>query len=288
MLILVHGGAGPWSEERLPRGQEGVRRAAEAGFEVLKGGGSALDAVVEAVKVMEDDPTFNAGLGAAISWDGTVELDAAVMRGDTMEAGAVSGLRVRHAVEVARAVMEQTDCVFLAGEGARRFAERLGFREECLITEERLQAYRKYKKLLEEGKHPYLKKNAPWLLGDTVGAVALDDNGLLAAATSTGGLTLKMPGRVGDTPIIGGGTYADRAAAVSATGIGEAIMRVVLAKTVADWVRQGLHPKEAAEKGISYLEEVTGLDAGVIVVDREGRAGWATNAKAMPVAVLEG
>ena len=154
------------------------------------------------------------------------------------------------------------------------------------MTEERLEFYRKYRKLLEEGKHPYLRKNAEFLLGDTVGAVAIDDSGLLAAATSTGGLTLKMPGRVGDTPIIGGGTYADRAAAVSATGIGEAIMRVALAKTVADLVKQGLHPQDAARRGILYLEEITGLEAGVIVVDSAGRAGWFTNAKAMPVAVV--
>lgn len=277
--ILVHGGAAKVSEEVLRAREEGCRRAALAGWEILEKGGSALDAVEAAVRVMEEDPFFNAGRGSALTMEGQIEMDAAIMDGSTLKAGAVGAVRnILHPVSLARLVMEKTPHVLIVGEGALRLARLYGMEEvplESLVTERQRLQWK------NAGHFPYE--------GDTVGAVAIDKNGHVAAATSTGGLIGKLPGRLGDTPLIGCGTYADDlAGAASATGIGEAIIKVVLAKTACDLMRQGLHPQEAAHKAIHILEERTGGKGGIILVDREGRLGWAFNSECMPIAFMEG
>jgi len=277
--ILVHGGAAKVSEEVLRAREEGCRRAALVGWEILEKGGSALDAVEAAVRVMEEDPFFNAGRGSALTMEGQIEMDAAIMDGSTLKAGAVGAVRnILHPVSLARLVMEKTPHVLIVGEGALRLARLYGMEEvplESLVTERQRLQWK------NAGHFPYE--------GDTVGAVAIDKNGHVAAATSTGGLIGKLPGRLGDTPLIGCGTYADDlAGAASATGIGEAIIKVVLAKTACDLMRQGLHPQEAAHKAIHILEERTGGKGGIILVDREGRLGWAFNSECMPIAFMEG
>ncbi|HEX6828096.1 MAG TPA: isoaspartyl peptidase/L-asparaginase, partial [Burkholderiales bacterium] len=230
--LAVHGGAGRWPEDRLEPTLEGVRRAAQAARRILAAGGTALDAVVEAVAALEDDPLFNAGTGAALNAAGEAEMDAAVASGTGF--GAVAALAgVRNPVRVARKVMEETDHLLLAGEGARRFARAMGFASHDPVTAERRAEYLKWREegVAPEGDPPLrlrgLLERHPELAGGTVGAVARDRNGSLAAATSTGGLFHKLPGRVGDTPVPGAGTFASSQAAASATGHGETILRVL-------------------------------------------------------------
>lgn len=274
---MIHGGAGKSAD---PAAYEaGMRRALEAGEAILKTGGSALEAVVRAVTVLEDEPAFNAGRGSVLNEDGKVEMDASVMEGKEMNAGAVAGVHnVKNPVQLARAVMEKSEHVMLAGDGAMKFAQNIGTElmpDEYFITEYRIeqlaQAQKASKVVLDHGDVVAEKK-----IG-TVGAVAKDVAGNLAAATSTGGIVNKKFGRVGDTPIIGAGTYADNATcAVSSTGYGEQFIRTSLAKTVSDFVQfKQLPAQEAAEAGISYLvEKVQGL-GGVIVIDAEGNIGAA-------------
>lgn len=273
--ILVHGGAAKVPPEILALREEGCRKAALRGFEILRNGGSALDAVEEAVRAMEEDPIFNAGRGSALTREGQVEMDAAIMDGSTLKAGAVGAVRnILHPVSLARMVMERTPHILIVGDGALRLARLYGLEEvplESLITERQRAQWR------NAGSFPYE--------GDTVGAVAIDADGNVAAATSTGGLIGKLPGRIGDTPLIGCGTYADNlTGAASATGIGEAIMRVVLAKTACDLLGQGLHPEEAAQEAIKILERRVGGRGGIILIDRQGRLGWAYNTECMPIA----
>jgi len=273
--ILVHGGAAKVPPEILTLREEGCRKAALRGFEILKNGGSALDAVEEAVRVMEEDPIFNAGRGSVLTWEGQVEMDASIMDGLTLRAGAVGAVRnILHPVSLARMVMERTPHILIVGDGALRLARLYGIEEvplESLVTERQRAQWR------NAGSFPYE--------GDTVGAVAIDKDGNVAAATSTGGLVGKLPGRLGDTPLIGCGTYADNlTGAASASGIGEAIIRVVLAKTACDLLGQGLHPQEAAQEAIKILESRVGGKGGIILIDRQGRLGWAYNTEYMSIA----
>jgi len=273
--ILVHGGAAKVPPEILTLREEGCRKAALRGFEILKNGGSALDAVEEAVRVMEEDPIFNAGRGSVLTWEGQVEMDASIMDGLTLRAGAVGAVRnILHPISLARMVMERTPHILIVGDGALRLARLYGIEEvplESLITERQRAQWR------NAGSFPYE--------GDTVGAVAIDKDGNVAAATSTGGLVGKLPGRLGDTPLIGCGTYADNlTGAASASGIGEAIIRVVLAKTACDLLGQGLHPQEAAQEAIKILESRVGGKGGIILIDRQGRLGWAYNTEYMSIA----
>ena len=276
-VILVHGGAARIADDLFGARREGCRRAAETGWEVLNQGGSALDAVEAAVAAMEEDPLFNAGRGSALTREGNIEMDAAIMDGCTLAAGAVGAVRnILHPISLARLVMERTPHVLMVGEGALRLA-RLHKLEECpletLITERQRELW---------GSVPAFPYG-----GDTVGAVAVDINGNVAAATSTGGVLGKLPGRVGDTPLIGCGTYADnRTGAASATGWGEAIIRVVMAKTACDLLERGFHPQEAAREVIRILEERVNGRGGIILVDPEGRIGWAYNTGCMPVSSI--
>jgi beta-aspartyl-peptidase (threonine type) len=265
--ILVHGGAGEWRPEDEAAAVAGVSAAARGAATLLAADGSALDAAVAAVVALEDDPLFNAGTGAALNRDGEVELDACVMSGHDLRCGAVAALRrVRNPVLVARRVMERTRHVLLAGEGALQFARAEGFPD--------------YDPLTERAYAAWLRKRTP--PAGTVGAVALDRHGHLAAATSTGGLTLKLPGRVGDSPIPGAGNYAHAAAACSATGHGELMMRLVAAKDLCDRVARGEPPQAATEALLREMAAGVGADAGFILLSRGGELGVAHRTASMP------
>ena len=268
--IVVHGGAGLIAPERLDRMRAGVRAAAAAGDELLAAGRSALDAVVAAVRMLEDDPEFNAGVGSTLTRDGTVETDAAVMDGATRRVGAVAAVPdLGRAVALARAVLDAGEHVLLAGPAAWRFAAEVGIAPAppgSLVTE------RQVKRLAER-------------MG-TVGAVARDRDGRFAAATSTGGVVGKRAGRVGDSPIAGAGTWADTACAVSATGDGEAIIRVALAHSLA--VRAGDDLPAAARSVLAELRAVTAGSAGLIAITRSAFVGLQLT-PAMPIAwVVDG
>ena len=264
--IIVHGGAGQWPPDKLPRAVDGVGRALDVANSILVRGGAALDAVEQAVWVMEDDPVFDAGTGSHANTDGEIEMDAIIADGPTGRFGAVAAIRnIRHPIAAARRVMDDTPHCMLVGVGATRFAHENGF--DFVPNEQ----------LLGEASHP---------IGDTVGAVALDAQGRIAAATSTGGTRGKLPGRVGDSPIFGAGAFADATCGASATGIGEYIMRVLLSKFVADGIVRGLAPDHAAQGGIARLAHIGGT-GGVIAIDRDGRVGHHHNAVAMPVAYID-
>jgi beta-aspartyl-peptidase (threonine type) len=267
--IIVHGGAGAITVDRHDRLRAGVRAAAEAGDAILAAGGSALDAVVAAVRVLEDDPEFNAGRGSALTRDGTVETDASVMDGVSHRVGAVAAVPdLGNAVALARAVLDAGEHVILAGPSAWRFAAEVGIAPAppgSLITERaraRLDA-----------------------LKGTVGAVARDRDGHFAAATSTGGIVGKRSGRVGDSPIPGAGTWADGACAISATGDGEAILRVALSRSIAARIAAGTPLETAVREALRELARITGGSAGVIGVDAAGVIGVQLS-PTMPIAAI--
>jgi beta-aspartyl-peptidase (threonine type) len=288
-VIAVHGGAGNWPEERRQPGLKGVQKSAKTGFEILKTGGSALDSVTEAVASMEDDGLFNAGYGSSLNIEKKVEMDASIMDGKTLQAGAVALLRdIKNPVRFARLIMEKTDHVFIAGEGADKLAKVFKVPRRNPVTQPRLEQYTQQKKLLLEGKTELPKaleliKANPKLLQtmDTVGAVALDEDDNLAAATSTGGYALRLSGRIGDSPLIGCGNYADNATgACSATGIGEIAIRLVLAKTVCNNIEKGNTAQKATEQAIKLVNtKMPGPynSMGLIAVDKHGRIGAAHN-----------
>jgi beta-aspartyl-peptidase (threonine type) len=261
--IVVHGGAGGEHMQGLAERLEGCRAAARAGYRVLLDGGSALDAVETAVVTLEDNPLFNAGTGSVVNSDGECELDASIMDGPGLRAGAVAALKdFRNPIRVARRVLNEGRHVLLTGPGAAGFAGETGFIAAPVI--------------------PRVAADSP----GTVGAVAVDRAGRCAAATSTGGTGGKRPGRVGDSALIGCGTYAGSAGAVSCTGQGEAIIRVVMAKTAYDLLSAGLAPEEVADRVLVQLTERTSAQAGLILVDRTGRVSWRHNAIHMPGCVL--
>jgi len=306
-VILVHGGAGDVAPERHDRLRAGVRAAAAAGHAILRAGGSALDAVVAAVRVLEDDPEFNAGTGSALTRDGTVETDAAVMDGATQRIGAVAAVPdLGTPIALARAVLDAGEHVILAGPAALRFAAEVGIRAAApgaLITvrmQQRLAdaATRRATAsadadrvggAMEHGGAGTAERSGAGTEGrggGTVGAVARDHAGNLAAATSTGGIVWKRAGRVGDSPIPGAGTWADRTAAISATGDGEAILRVALARGVAARVTAGMPLRDAVAAGLHELRSITGGSAGVIALDARGHV-FAQLSATMPVAWID-
>jgi beta-aspartyl-peptidase (threonine type) len=274
--IAVHGGAGVIRKGSLSAEKEAaVRKALEAavlrGKEILERGGSSLDAVEAAVKLLEDAPEFNAGRGAVFTADGGHEMDAAVMEGASLRAGAVAGVRrVKNPVALARLVLERSPHVFLAGPGADLYAKEMGLEmapPSYFHTDERWQDLLRARAKAGQKAPP---PQAPEPHG-TVGAVALDLHGHLAAATSTGGMTNKRPGRIGDSPVVGAGTYADdRTCAVSCTGWGEYFLRAVAAHDVAARMAYGQEPLEkAAQEVLSRIAEMGG-DGGLIAVDGRG------------------
>lgn len=275
--IIVHGGAGEVTAERHARLREGVRAAAEAGDAILIAGGSALDAVVAAVRVLEDDPEFNAGTGSALTLDGTVETDAAVMDGEAQRVGAVGAVPdLGSAIALARAVLDAGQHVLLAGREAWRFAAEVGITPAApgsLVTE-------RAKKRLAD-----VIAGRARSTGGTVGAVARDRAGRFAAATSTGGIAGKRAGRIGDSPLAGAGTWAGSRTALSATGDGEAIVRVALSRTIAMRNAAGADLRDAIAASLRELRAITGGSAGVIGVTEHGVVALQLSAT-MPIASI--
>ena len=278
--IIVHGGAGDFgaTDDAAPC-IAGCLNAARIGRRILAAGGSALDAVEAAVVALEDDPTFNAGFGSALNLLGDVETDASVMRGQDGGAGAVGCLKdVKNPIKVARLVMEKTPHVLLVADGARAFAVEQGI--ELLPPGALVAPGAKVK--WEQALAARKAKGH-----GTVGAVARDDAGHVAAATSTGGTMLKRPGRVGDTPLIGCGTYADDAqGACSCTGLGEAIIKSTLARHATDLCAGGQHPNDVAQQAVAQLTRFGG-DGGLILIDFKGRVGFAFNSARMARAWID-
>lgn len=291
--LAVHGGAGVITRASLTAEDEaavraGLTRALEAGHAVLREGGTALDAVTAAVVVLEDDPSFNAGRGAVLTNEGTAELDASLMRGRDLEAGAVAGVRhVRNPIRAARLVMEASPHVLLAGDGADAFAEEQGLEpveNAYFLTERRREALERLR-ARERSTSGHVPPSDPEARGPmgTVGAVALDQHGDLAAATSTGGMTNKRWGRVGDSPLVGAGTYADNeTCAVSATGHGEFFIRLAVAHAIsARMAHLGESVEEAARAVVHGRLAELGGTGGVIAMDREGRVAMPFNTEGM-------
>lgn len=277
-VILVHGGAGKVAPDLVEVRRAGIRAAAVKGWQTLTAGGSAVEAAEQAVKTLEDDPAFNAGRGACLNRDGEIELDASIMDGRDLAAGAIGAVkRIANPVTLARAVMGAGGPILLVGEGARQFAAAVGIKEcvaDALFTER------------QRTRWATLREEDAESVG-TVGAVALDQAGHLAAATSTGGLPLKAPGRVGDSALIGCGTYADdQRGAASCTGHGEAIIKLVLAKTAVEFLRMGEEPMEAARRAVRELTARTGAEVGIILLDQYGRIGVARNTAQMACACI--
>ncbi len=273
--IVVHGGAGADPAEAATF-RPGVRAAVLAGWAVLAGGGSALDAVEAAVRSLEDDPRFNAGRGSVLTSAATVEMDASIMEGDRLRCGAVAAVsRVPNPISLARRVMEATRHVLLVGDGAHDLARAQGLAEcdpQSLVTERQRRRHQERVVAAAKG---------------TVGAVALDRHGTTAAATSTGGMAGKLPGRVGDSALIGCGTYADSTlGGVSCTGDGEAIIRVVLARQALAYLKEAEDPDYAAKVAVDLLVDEGGGQGGLILLDWRGRPGWATSTRLMPVALM--
>jgi beta-aspartyl-peptidase (threonine type) len=314
--LLVHGGAWAIPADDAAAHETGVRSALEAGHAILSRGGSALDAVEAAVTILEDDPTFDAGRGSFLTSDGRVQLDALLMDGGRMKAGGVACVeRLRNPIKAARLVLEQSPHVYFVGPGAEEFAAAHGMplidNQELVLDRERQRLALAQSRqaagladetfsgqILHDDKGPETAFPAAidsdqgrlnrslsggWPSShDTVGAVALDIHGDLAAATSTGGTLNKTPGRVGDSSLIGCGCYADNlSAAVSLTGWGEPIMKLVLGKWAADRVAEGTHPELAAREAVSYLYNRLGGHGGIILLGPDGRFGFAHNTPAM-------
>lgn len=299
IAIIVHGGAGDVAAERHEAVQAGCKEAALAGYTILQAGGSALDAVEAAVRALEDNPEYNAGTGACLDRNGNIELDAGMMDGRTLQVGAIAGVeRIKNPISLARKVLE-SEHVLLIGRGAEQFAGEQGI-EQCasedLITERQRQLWQASRDA--EGPLHYRRQVrvsgslAEQVTGTekhgTVGAVALDMSGALAAATSTGGIHDKYPGRVGDVPLVGCGFYADEEAAISCTGHGEDFVRLLIAKRAYDFVAGGLSAREAALSAIAVLGRRATGTGGLIVVDRKGEVGFAWNSRNMPYAYLSG
>jgi L-asparaginase / beta-aspartyl-peptidase len=289
-VLLVHGGAWAIPDEHVPAHLDGVQNALASGWRVLEKGGSALDAAEEAVVVMENDEAFDAGRGSFLNREGKVQLDALIMDGATLRTGGVGCVEhIANPIRAARKVLSESPHVYFVAEGAERFAQEHGIplcrNEELIIPREveRLRAYQA--SAADESQELF----APAVSHDTVGAVALDREGNIAAATSTGGTLNKAPGRLGDSSLIGCGCYADNeSAAISTTGWGEPIMKLVLAKWTADRVASGNLPQWVAAEAMNYLKDRLNGHGGIIVLDSQGRFGIAHNTPRMAWALHTG
>lgn len=270
--LIVHGGTGNIPLEDHPAMMDGTRHAAEIAWKLFISGGSALDAVEAAVRALEDNPAFNAGRGSVLNSRGEIEMDALIMDGATLDLGAVIAVQnVANPITLARYVMTRSPHKVLAAAGAREFATKMGIPFSSLLEMSTPRSLKRYQERRARGENfdPSTHKG-------TVGAVALDRKGNLAAATSTGGVAFKLPGRVGDSPLVGAGAYADnQTGAASATGDGEQIMRVLLCKTATDAIGQGMNAQAAAEYAVRIMVERVNGRGGIIVVDRNGTVGFA-------------
>ena len=275
IALIAHGGAGNIRPGGEQRAVDGMYAAVDAGRAILIAGGSALDAVCAAVVALEDNPAYNAGTGSCLNYDGYVEMDACVMESVNARAGAVAALqRVKNPILVARKVMEETDHVMLGGDGALRFARTMGFGDHDPVTAQRREDWVDKKRRIAEVLGPkslnvrrFLKEH-PAYSGGTVGAVAVDAAGRLAAATSTGGVTLKLVGRIGDTPIPGAGNYASEHVAASATGTGEYVMRILSTRAISERVERGEPLAGAVRAVLAQMGRMFEADVGIIAVDR--------------------
>jgi L-asparaginase / beta-aspartyl-peptidase len=295
-VLVIHGGAWAMPDDMVDAHLNGVNNALAAGWRVLERGGTALDAVEEAVVIMEDDETFDAGRGSFLNRDGKVQLDALIMDGATLRTGGVGCVeRLRNPVRAARKILSESPHVYFVAEGAERFAAEHGIalcNNEDLIIPREVERLRKYQAAQSDPKRAGSQPDGndlfapathdPTISHDTVGAVALDRNGHIAAATSTGGTLNKAPGRLGDSSLIGCGCYANNeSAAVSTTGWGEPIMKLVLAKWTADRIQAGNLPEWSAQEAMNYLQQRLNGHGGIIVLNPEGHIGIAHNTPRM-------
>ncbi len=288
LSLIIHGGAWDIPDAEVEAHRNGCLHALKIGWKILHSDGTAIDAVEQAVRTMENDPTFDAGYGSHLNLLGQVELDASIMSGKTLKCGAVVAVhRIRNPITLARLIMAESEHILFVGEGAERYAKENGIelcKPEELNTKRELdrwvalQLRKDYKT-----KDAFNKRKRP---SDTVGAVALDKDGNICAGTSTGGTMNKYPGRIGDSPLIGCGTYADNeVGGVSTTGWGEAMIKVVMAKTVIDLMDvNGGNPQEAATKGIEILHHKVDGFGGVVVMNKHGKLGFAYNTPRMALA----
>src|SRR5271170_1914990 len=284
-VLLIHGGAWAMPDDSVAAHEAGIANALAAGYALLERGASAVDAVETAVAVMEDDETFDAGRGSFLTQDGRVQMDALLMNGENLRTGGVACVeRLRNPIRAARLVLDKSPHVYFVATGAERFALQHGMalcdNSELVIPRERERLYKA--QAAERAGLPDETFSGSLDSHDTVGAVALDIRGNLAAGTSTGGTLNKAPGRVGDSSLIGCGCYADnQTAAVSLTGWGEPIMKLVLGKWATDRVASGATPELAAREAISYLYNRLGGHGGIILLGPDGRFGLAHNTPAM-------
>jgi beta-aspartyl-peptidase (threonine type) len=285
LSIIVHGGAWDIPDTEINSHRKGIFNAVQAGWNVLTIGGTAIDAVEQAIRIMEDDPTFDAGYGSHLNLVGRVELDASIMSGKDLKCGAVAAVqRIRNPITLARKIMSESEHILFVGDGAERFAKEHGCilcKPEDLIVKREYERWQELK--LRKGyrtKDAFHKRKQS---SDTVGAVALDKDGNICAGTSTGGTMNKYPGRIGDSPLIGCGTYADNeVGGVSTTGWGEAMIKVVMAKTVIDLMEaNGGDAQDAAKRGIEILHRKADGFGGVIVMNKYGDCGIAYNTPRM-------
>jgi beta-aspartyl-peptidase (threonine type) len=318
IAIVVHGGAGDISADRIESAKAGCQEAALVGWRILQEGGSALDAVEATVRALEDNPNYNAGTGSCLTANGTIEMDAGLMDGNTLQVGAIASVeRIKNPISLARTVLESPH-VLLTGRGAILFAIDQGIslcREEDLQTERQYQHWQQLREeqkvMLGQGEPAFHRREIGSIPArtepaqdipqqtkptendkksddkhGTVGAVAIDYAGNLVAGTSTGGIPFKLPGRVGDSPLVGCGFYADENAAISCTGHGEDFTRLLIAKRAADNVAYGMRAREAAEATIALLGTKAEGTGGLIIVDRAGNVGFAWNSENMAYAYL--
>ncbi len=290
--IIVHGGAWDIPDDIWGAHKEGCKEAVEKGFAMLLSGSCALDAVEESIKTLELNPIFDAGRGSFLNINGQIEMDAAIMDGRDLSCGAVGAVEgILHPVSLARKVMEETEHVFLVGKGADLFAKKMGIER---IPYEELLVGRELERWLQIRDNPEFQirtvfqgeennlRNQTTIQSDTVGAVAIDRHGNIAAATSTGGTPKKMSGRVGDSPLIGCGLYADNEiGGASATGWGEQLMKICFCKTAMEFLSSGLSAETAAKKTVEVLEKKVDGRGGIILVDSKGETGFAHNTPRM-------
>lgn len=284
LALVVHGGAWAIPDDTVEQHRRGVLAGLQQGWERLREGGTAVDAVQAVVQALEDDPTFDAGTGSMLNLEGHVEMDAILMRGQDLQAGAVAAVqRIKNPIGLARKVLENSQHILLVGAGAGRFAREQGLEE---IAEEDLLVGRERERLEELKSSGYSAER--YFRGPsrgTVGAVALDAEGHLAAATSTGGTPGKYPGRVGDSPLLGCGCYCDdHAGGASATGYGEALLRATFCRDAARMMEDGMSAANAASASIARLENRFQGHGGVILIDRDGSIGHAHNTPRMALA----
>ena len=292
-VLVIHGGAWAMPDDMVDAHIRGVNNALAAGWRVLERGGSALDAVEEAVVIMEDDETFDAGRGSFLNREGKVQLDALIMDGSTLRAGGVGCVEhLRNPIRAARKILSESPHVYFVGEGAEKFAAEHGVllcKNADLVIPREVERLRQYQTELaqrdakQDGNDLFAPTSDDVTIShDTVGAVALDRNGNIAAATSTGGTLNKAPGRLGDSSLIGCGCYADnQSAAASTTGWGEPIMKLVLAKWTVDRIAAGNLPEWSAQEAMNYLKQRVNGHGGIIVLNPEGHIGIAHNTPRM-------